>query len=103
MAVWWLVRWRINERTRHVRVREEPVALTALGFKRCSTSCIGRSPRSTGRRCSSRYGVYTVDDGSTVTVHVPAAEEDRARPSLLCVIRTVWGSGYAFHPTGHQD
>ncbi|CAN5700064.1 response regulator transcription factor [soil metagenome] len=91
----------INERTRQVRVREELVALTALEFG-LLLYFVHRPFTSIDRATLlEQVWGYTVGDGSTVTVHVRRLREkielDPAAPTL---IRTVWGSGYAFHPTG---
>ncbi|MDQ3306178.1 MAG: response regulator transcription factor [Actinomycetota bacterium] len=94
----------ISERTRQVRVREEPVALTALEFK--LLLYFVHRPFTSFDRATLLEQVwgYTVGDGSTVTVHVRRLREkielDPASPAL---IRTVWGSGYAFHPTGQRN
>jgi len=91
----------INERTRQVTIRGQPVALTALEFK--LLLFLVRRPFTSLDRATLLEQVwgYTVGDGSTVTVHVRRLREktelDPAAPTL---IRTVWGSGYAFHPTG---
>lgn len=89
----------INERTRQVSVRGRMVALTALEFN--LLLYFVRRPFDALDRATLLEQVwgYTVGDGSTVTVHVRRLREkietDPAAPSL---IRTVWGSGYAFHP-----
>lgn len=89
----------VNERTRQVTVRGGTVAVTALEFK--LLLYFVRRPFTSFDRATLLEQVwgYTIGDGSTVTVHVRRLREkielDPASPRL---IRTVWGSGYAFHP-----
>ncbi len=90
----------VNERTRQVTVRGQPVALTALEFK-LLVYFLGRPFDALDRvTLLEQVWGYTIGDGSTVTVHVRRLREkielDPAAPTL---IRTVWGAGYAFHPT----
>jgi DNA-binding response OmpR family regulator len=91
----------INERTRQVTVRSGSVELTALEFK--LLLYFVRRPFTSLDRATLLEQVwgYTIGDGSTVTVHVRRLREKIERdPAAPTLIRTVWGSGYAFHPTG---
>jgi DNA-binding response OmpR family regulator len=89
----------LSERTRQVTVRGAPVVLTALEFKLLVYFL--HRPFDALDRATLLEHVwgYTIGDGSTVTVHVRRLREkievDPAAPTL---IRTVWGTGYAFHP-----
>nr|MDQ3355052.1 response regulator transcription factor [Actinomycetota bacterium] len=91
----------INERTRQATVRSGSVELTALEFK--LLLYFVRRPFTSLDRATLLEQVwgYTIGDGSTVTVHVRRLREKIERdPAVPTLIRTVWGSGYAFHPTG---
>ncbi len=90
----------LNERTHEVTVRGRPIAFTGMEFK--LLCYFVHRPYDALDRATLLEQVwgYTVGDGSTVTVHVRRLREKiEADPAAPSLIRTVWGLGYAFHPT----
>jgi anti-anti-sigma factor len=90
----------IYERARKVTVGGRPVALTALEYK--LLCYLVRRPFQALDRATLLEEVwgYTIGDGSTITVHVRRLREKiETDPAAPLLIRTVWGLGYAFHPT----
>lgn len=94
----------LNERTHEVTVSGRCVALTGMEFKLLCYFL--HRPYDALDRATLLEQVwgYTVGDGSTVTVHVRRLREKiEADPAAPSIIRTVWGVGYAFHPTSASD
>ncbi len=90
----------LNERTRKVTIGGRPIALTGMEFK--LLRYFVHHPFDALDRATLLEQVwgYTIGDGSTVTVHVRRLREKiEADPAAPSLIRTVWGVGYAFHPT----
>jgi DNA-binding response OmpR family regulator len=89
----------LDQRGRHVSVRGEPVALTALEFD--LLAFLMAHPGQVFRREQLLESVwnYTFGDTSTVTVHIRRLREKVERdPSSPAMIQTVWGVGYRFEP-----
>lgn len=77
-----------------------PGALTALEYK--LLCYLVRRPFQALDRATLLEEVwgYTIGDGSTIMVHVRRLREKiETGPAAPLLIRTVWGLGYAFHPT----
>jgi DNA-binding response OmpR family regulator len=89
----------LDRRGRHVTVRGEPVALTALEFD--LLAFLMSHPGQVFRREQLLEAVwhYAFGDTSTVTVHIRRLREKVERdPSSPTMIQTVWGVGYRFEP-----
>jgi DNA-binding response OmpR family regulator len=89
----------VDMRSHEVRLRGEPVPLTAKEFD--LLAYLASNPRRAFRREALLEAVwgFTTGDTSTVTVHVrrlrAKIEPDPAVPRYVC---TVWGVGYRFEP-----
>lgn len=84
---------------RDVRVRDNPITLTAREFD--LLAFLARHPRHAFRReeLLERVWGYTYGDTATVTVHVRRLREKIERdPSAPERLTTVWGVGYRFDP-----
>jgi DNA-binding response OmpR family regulator len=90
---------RLDPVGRHVTVRGEPVALTALEFD--LLAFLMAHPGRVFRREELLEAVwnYSFGDTSTVTVHIRRLREKVERdPSSPTMVQTVWGVGYRFEP-----